>query len=161
MVNRYTLGAAIFSIFLLSIFGIRGAWSWLAESRTTESDRIAAIDRNTINGTEGNFSDRVQAVDSQDNVRVDGQNIDAAELVNSIETLTPLQEAGTYIQRQKRVERDAVVAQTEVDVVPLDDATALQGNTTNVQPEPIAAEPGTRTQPSATAPASPAIPALW
>ena len=161
MVNRYTLGAAIFSIFLLSIFGIRGAWSWLAESRTTESDRIAAIDSSTANNADGNFSDRVQAVDRQGNVQVDGQNVEDAELINSTETLTPLQEAGTYIQRQKRVERDAIVARTEVDVVPLDDATALQGNAAGGQTESIAAAPGTRTRPSTTAPASPAIPARW
>ncbi|MEO0769323.1 MAG: hypothetical protein AAFY72_07800 [Cyanobacteria bacterium J06649_4] len=166
MVNRYTLGGAILSIFLLAIFGIRGAFSWLSNSpQTTNRDRVVAIDGNNTGNSAGNFNDRIRVADDQNNVQVDGQNSQPSTSSPSTvaQNLTPLQEAGTYIQRQKRVERDPIVAQTQVDVVPIStDNTTTAQNNTRVTPQPTATSSNTQSsQRTPAAPASQAVPALW
>lgn len=150
MVNKYTVGGVIFGIFLLAIAGINSASNWLKQGNSTNNtqDSITSINGNNTR--------------SQSN-RVISQ-ADGTTANNSADlTISPLREAGTYIQRQKRVEQDAVIAQTDVNVIP--NTTAAQGNTTADPQPPVTAAPNTRTtQPTATsqptAPA-PAVPALW
>ncbi|MEL6160553.1 MAG: hypothetical protein AAGJ95_07885 [Cyanobacteria bacterium J06554_11] len=162
MVNRYSLGAAILSIFLLAIFGIRGAFSWLSQSpQRTQSDQVAV---NGDGATDSEFVDRLPAPGTQ----ADGRSDQPAGLSSDALTLSPLEEAGTYIQRQKRVERDPIVADTRVDVVPA--ATSAANNAaTQAQPNTQIDQSGAATSPNQSAsgtpataaPASQAVPALW
>jgi len=162
MVNRYTLGGAIFSIFLLAIFGIQGAFSWLSQSPRDNSDRIAAVD----SGTNDSLNNRST---STGNSRI---NVDSSELsstrdgrTSELATFSPLEEAGTYIQRQKRVERDTVVAQTQVDVIPVasanNTAVPVQNDTRVTQPSTSTAQSPSTSRPAAASSSTEAVPALW
>lgn len=162
MVNRYTLGGAIFSVFLLAIFGIQGAFSWLRQSPSADnSDRIEAVNNNR---TDDNIVDSIR---STDNTRIDGNN---SELPSNNDgstntaDLQPLEQAGTYIQRQKRAERDTEVAQTNVDVVPVASAnntpTPVQ-NATRVDQPTVSQAPSPSRPTAATTTTTEAVPALW
>ncbi|MEL6854711.1 MAG: hypothetical protein AAFO83_06325 [Cyanobacteria bacterium J06607_13] len=159
MVNRYSLGAAIFSIFLLAIFGIRGAFSWLNQS--PQRARTGQVAINGDGATDSEFVDRVPATGTQ----TDGRSGQPSGLSSEALALSPLEEAGTYIQRQKRVERDPLVADTQVDVIPTTQAannaaTQAQPDTQIAQPSPTQTQPSAQT-PTTAAPASQAVPALW
>jgi len=163
MVNRYTLGGAIFSIFLLAIFGIQGAFSWLSQSpRSNNSDRIAAVSGDTndtlANRTGATGDSRISVESSELSGTGDGRTGELA-------TFSPLEEAGTYIQRQKRVERDTVVAQTQVDIVPLasanDTTVPVQNDTRVTQPQPNTAQSASASRPAAATSTTQAVPALW
>ncbi|NJM98702.1 MAG: hypothetical protein HC800_17475 [Phormidesmis sp. RL_2_1] len=121
-----------------------------ADNNSSE-DRIAAIDT-TNNGTTSELAN--SPIDSN---QTDGIGIDSTNF-------STLEEAGNYIQRQKRVEVDPIVSATEVTIIPAADATAsnptdapaAQGDTA-VNPQP---EPTTTPQP-ATTPAATPVQALW
>lgn len=146
MARNYGLWGAIAGICLLALLGVRSAVNWLNGSTTAnrEADQTVAIEGNGQTQTNARFGD-------QSETRV-GETL----------TFSPLETAGTYVQRQKRAERDAVVAQTNVEAVPLttDNAVPSAPNTRVEQPAPANVS---NTQPSQTRPASssPAVPALW
>ena len=159
MVNKYSLGGIVLGIFLLAIMGIRSASNWLTQNnaQTTTQDRIVSINPE---GSETGRRSQSNQVISQ----ADGQSTtNSADLA-----ISPLEEAGTYIQRQKRVELDPIIANTPVDVI--SNTVSAQSDTT-VNPQPPATtttptSPQTNTttttaQPASPAPASPAVPALW
>ena len=178
MNNKYTLGALIFLILMGALFGVSRAISWLTQSSQKEEQRIAIVegDRNQR---------RTRSVGAQSDGRADSESDslfseDAGSSANrsselGTETsfdLSPLEEAGTYIQRQKRVERDPEVLNTRVEVAPnatFDTATnpttptPAQPNTrVPNQPEPSTAAPArSPSRPASAAPAAPAVPALW
>ncbi|MEL6937573.1 MAG: hypothetical protein AAFO84_00090 [Cyanobacteria bacterium J06598_1] len=156
--QQYGLWGAIAGIFLLAIFGVRSAANWLnGSTEDTRTDTIVSVEGNRGNGT------RDSVVSQENSTRTNARFGDQSETQGS-ETLTfsPLEEAGTYIQRQKRVERDAIVADTRVDAVPIannNTPTAATPDTRVTQPAPSST---TQTaQPSPTAPAAKAVPALW
>lgn len=181
--NKYTVGGAILGIVLLATLGIRSASSWLSRSTpdASTSDRIAAANNNDSGDPLGNDADQLnsqsdgifndqfndQTISQADDSNGDDNVIDSAN--QSFDDAT-LEEAGSYIQRQKRVEEDGVIAETDVNVIPNADAEVVsaQGNTA-VDPQPTAPEPvpsarpvsPTTTTTTATTPEPVAVPALW
>ncbi len=158
MFNRFSLGATILGIFLLAIFGIGRAFSWLTESPSNDNfaDRGAPAERAT---DEDSFisdqnGDR-QLISQTDNETISQSNDSLSE---DVLAPTPLETAGTYIQRQKGAELDQIIADSNVDATPLanDGAVPTQDNTQITQPEPA-----TSTDSGSTAPASQSVPALW
>ncbi|MGB7485295.1 MAG: hypothetical protein WA901_03830 [Phormidesmis sp.] len=151
MAQKYGLWGAIAGIFIAAILGVRSAANWLNGS-ALESNPDSAIsvdsDNSNLPGADAQTGDTTQT-----NTRfADQSDTPEGETV----TFSPLEEAGTYIQRQKSVELDSVVASTSVEAVPVADAepVSAQPNTPVEQPTPDAS-----TQPT-TAPAAP-VPALW
>ena len=176
--NKYTVGGAILGIFLLATAGIRSAVNWLSSStpRTNTQDNVLSSDdariRSSPNDSRSSSSrsdaDRLNSqsdgVFNEETIRQADRGIDdssAESLINA-----PLEEAGTYVQRQKRVEEDSVVAATDVTVIPLAEAPAAsaQGNTAvNSQPTaPASTSISQPTAPTTSTPSAPAaVPALW
>lgn len=148
MINKYTLGGAVFGIFLLAIMGIRSAANWLAQSNA-EQDSIVSVNTNRLE------SDRSSRVRSEANPVISQSDGISETIPNS-----PLQEAGTYIQRQKRVDQDQIIAKTEVDVIPIAELGASTAPNTTGTNESVGTTPTPRPTPS-TPPASPPVPALW
>ena len=168
MNNRAQLGlwGAIAGIFLLAILGIRSAANWLAQSTPSDVNNPTV----TVDGTQANGSgttdelverDGEQAIGTrtEDDIVVDrnsdrinaqtNQETDQGTAQpNNILTFSPLEEAGTYIQRQKRVERDSFVAATEVEAIPIASAAP---DTRVTQPAPTTV---TDNQPSQAAPST-------
>ena len=154
--RNYGLWGAIAGICLLALLGVRSAANWLNGSTTSnEAERTVSVegDRSGDRFTEGGTEQ------TQTNARFSDLS---GELADETFALTPLETAGTYVQRQKRAERDAVVATTTVEAVP----------TSNTATNPVPAQPTTRveqpapsnvsaSQPSAPSPSAPAVPALW
>ena len=156
MVNKYTLGGAVLSIFLLAIFGVNRALNWLTQStsETAAEDRIVAVNANDTNGS--------LSPDAQSNRSADGQSISQADGSNV--DLLPLEEAGTYIQRQQSIDPEAAVAGSGIEMSPSSNDSfpvAQSGDTTNnpqpTQPEVVNAPDSTTTTPAT----APAVPALW
>ncbi len=182
--NKYTVGGVILGIFLLASAGIRSAVNWLSSSTPSANtqDRVLSSDDARIrsNPNEAQSSSSPQNDADRLNSQSDGifndqtisqadRGIDDSSAQSSINS--PLEKAGTYVQRQKRVEEDSIIAATDVNVIPIADesAVATQGNTA-VNPQPTAPEPAptSSSQPTApnttttSAPSAPAaVPALW
>ncbi len=159
MVNKYSLGGAILAIVLLALMGMRSAANWLASSnpKTTTQDSLVA------DNTSPTASDADNRLRSQPNGQpgVSGDQIISQAgdgTADSSPTSSALNEAGTYIQRQKSAEQDPLVAGTNVDVIPAADSSnvSAEGDTITQQ-QPTTSPPLTSTP----APASPAVPALW
>lgn len=155
MVNKYTLGGAVLSIFLLAIFGVNRALNWLTQStsETAAEDRIVAVNANDTNGA---------SPDAQSNRSADGQIISQAD--DSNVDLLPLEEAGTYIQRQQRIDPDAAVADSSIEMSPSnnDSFPVAQSSDTINNPQPT--QPEVVDDPGSTTPTptpAPAVPALW
>ncbi|MGB3768118.1 MAG: hypothetical protein WA947_16295 [Phormidesmis sp.] len=160
--TRFTVGSVILAIMLLSIFGVSRAFRSLSgndpEART-ESSRVDSF-------TDSNEPGSSSRTGSQNNAQpADVRTLDdEGELV-----FTPLQTAGTFIQRQQRIEEDQTVSATEVSVVAVadnvaDTPPASQGNTiTNDQSATSDTSTSTSSESTSTSPAatSPAVPALW
>lgn len=156
----------------MSIFGVSRAFrSLTGSSQDNRTERVDAFQG------EGD-SDFVASDSSQEGLRQRNGDRTSAQLAdartrdeNGELVLNPLQEAGTFIQRQKRIEEDPTVAGTEVAVLSVSDGSAANSTSTTAQPNTIT--PTTQssnpesttatTRPRATsAPASaPAVPALW
>ena len=151
---------------LLSIFGANRAFRSLSGSNSEdriESDRTASERVDTF--TDNNEGDRIasQPNASSSNARTLTED---GELV-----LTPLQVAGTFIQRQKRIEEDPTVRGTEVAVIAVADGAAPENSPTAAQPTTITNDqtytPPTSTNPTSPRPTNttpstePAVPALW
>ena len=162
--TRFTVGSVILAIMLLSIFGVNRALQSLTGSDSAdriESERVDAFtDTNSRGDRAGSQSDSNQSNSIARTRTEDGELI-----------LTPLQTAGTFIQRQKRIEEDPTVQGTQVAVTPVSDGTASDSASTSAQPNTITGNQtdtpsNTSTAPSPrptnTTPAkAPAVPALW
>ena len=176
--NRTQLGlwSAIAGVFLLAILGIRSAANWLAQSSPSNpEDQALTITGNQTDGAQsdieriggdgGGLSTRTEdrIVTDRDSDRINAQTNQQTDTSQPGDTLTfsPLEEAGTYIQRQKSVERDSFVAATQVEAVPVANNstdTQAQNDSRVTQPAP---ETVSNTQPSQERPATPAVPAHW
>lgn len=166
MVNRYTLGSIVLGIFLLAILGVSRAMSWLGQSTaTTPDDRIVAIESDGTQAT-GNAS-RLSQTESQADGQFDNQTLSQADSIDSASSdtnlaLLPLEEAGTFIQRQKRVEEDKIVTNTKVNVIPVaNNSVAAQGDTVTPQAPATTTPTPSESRPAATGNNAPAVPALW
>ena len=144
---------------LLSIFGVSRAFRSLSgndpEART-ESSRVDSF-------TDSNEPGSSSRTGSQNNAQpADVRTLDdEGELV-----FTPLQTAGTFIQRQQRLEEDPTVSATEVSVVAVADSvadtpTASQGDTITGDQSEISTPTSSRPPSTAPAATAPAVPALW
>ena len=144
---------------LLSIFGVSRAFRSLSgndpEART-ESSRVDSF-------TDSNELGSSSRTGSQNNAQpADVRTLDdEGELV-----FTPLQTAGTFIQRQQRLEEDPTVSATEVSVVAVADSvadtpTASQGDTITGDQSEISTPTSSRPPSTAPAATAPAVPALW
>jgi hypothetical protein len=155
MVNKYTLGGVVFGIFLLAIMGIRSATNWLTQSdaSTTQQDSVLSTNNNRITGDSA-YRSSTQAPNSQ----VSSQSNGSTQLAQNG---SPLDEAGSYIQRQKRVGEDGAITNTEVSVTPTTGKSPVSAvpNTT-VTPQPTSPAPSATTAPKPVTQA-PAVPALW
>ncbi len=148
---------SIASIFVVSILGVRSALGWLIQSNAnnTAEDRLLAAgeftaDSNSVSQFTGQNSNSsgTQTPNPDNNAIGTDQTAD-----NRV--VSPLEQAGTYVQRQQRVQEDSAIAQTPVNIVPTSDttpSTPAQGNTTTPQPT---------STPVVTEPAAPRVRALW
>lgn len=166
MVNRYTLGSIVLGIFLLAILGVSRAMSWLGQSTATpDDDRIVAIESDGTQATDN--ASRLSQTESQADGQFDNQTLSQADSIDSASSdtnlaLLPLEEAGTFIQRQKRVEEDKIVTNTKVNVIPVaNNSVAAQGDTTTTTPTPATTTTPSEPRPAATGNNAPAVPALW
>lgn len=156
--TRVTVGSVILAIMLLSIFGVSRAFRSLtgSEPERIESSRVDAFTATN----EPDASSRTARQNDASTPDIRTRNEDG-EL-----EFTPLQTAGTFIQRQQRIEEDPTVLATEVSVVAVADDSAstptqnntINGDQTSTSETPSSTAPTTSTAP-ATAPA--AVPALW
>lgn len=148
---------SIASIFVVSILGVRSALGWLIQSNAnnTAEDRLLAAgeftaDSNSVSQFTGQNSNSsgTQTPNPDNNAIGTDQTAD-----NRV--VSPLEQAGTYVQRQQRVQEDSAIAQTPVNIVPTSDTTPsppAQGNTTTPQPASTT---------TVTEPAAPRVRALW
>ncbi len=162
MVNKYTLGGAVLAIVFLALMGMRSAANWLARSNeqtTTQDSPVSADDNRVASDTDNPARSQLNSQSGVPGDQIISQTGDGT--ANSSPTLSVLDEAGTYIQRQKSAERDPVVAGTDIDVIPAADSSPVpaQNNTFGTQP-PASTPPSPTPTPSAS-PSSPAVPALW
>ncbi len=186
-VSKKALGGIILGIGMLAMFGARSANNWLSNStQDTTEERIAAGSNNTASDadrfnsqSDGVFDD--QTIDQAD--REIDRAIDQRNLANDAGdrntdstagqnlTYPALDEAGSYIQRQKRVEEDSIIADTTFNVIPnADGAPVASTGDSRVPNQPSAPEqpssstntttPNTTTTEPATS-SQPAVPALW
>lgn len=155
MVNKYTLGGVVFGIFLLAIMGIRSATNWLTQSdaSTTQQDSVLSTNTNRNTGDSA-YRSATQAPNNQ----VSAQSNSSTQLAQNG---SPLDEAGSYIQRQKRVEEDRAITDTEVSITPTTGKSPIsEAPNTIVPPSPTTRPAPTTTAPKPSTPA-PAVPALW
>ncbi len=159
MVNKYTLGGVVFGIFLLAIMGIRSATNWLTQSNanTTQQDSVLSSTNRIERDGAYRSADQASGSLNDQNNRISSQTNGNTEIAQSA---SPLDEAGSYIQRQKRVEQDNAIADSRIDVSP-----TAQGNTVPTQQPATPTPPPTRAAPATPAPKpatpAPAIEALW
>lgn len=168
MANRQIIGlsAVVLGIMLAAGLGIRSANSWLSSSTSTNADQdnLVSIEPNGLNDNDSGLN-LIEGDRARQSNRAGEQLVGQANSIDANQPLSPIEEAGTYIQRQKRVEQDAVIANTPVEIIPNSSGTpvASQSNTV-VNPQPTAPAPVTTTTPSTPA-VTPAIadpiPALW
>ena len=148
MLNKYTLGGVVLGICLMAIWGVRRAISWTPDSaaQTLPADATPVSDTNSGSGSPADDSFISQADDTA------GDDL----------TLTPVEEAGTYIQRQQRVEEDEAVAGTPVTVIEAaDNSEVFAQDNTPVDPQPESPEPANDSTPAEPTTSAPAVPALW
>lgn len=163
-INKYALGGVILGIFLLSIFGIQSAFTRLSsQPDATGQSANNTAQTSRVNGNltveDGGFAEDIRSDETARNAtNGNGQATTAAPFA-----LTTLETAGTYIQRQKSVETDQVVANTSVEVKAATDntATATQSDSRVTQPTAQTSQSASQQRPASAAPASTAVPALW
>ena len=153
--TRFTVGSVILAILLLSIFGVSRAFRSLTSNAPEERIESSRVDAFTASNETDDSSRTASSQDAQiPDVRTRNE---AGDL-----ELTPLQTAGTFIQRQQSTEEDPTVLDTEVSVVPVTELadnppTSTQGNTTSDQSGTTNSNSSASTTPAT----SPAVPALW
>lgn len=187
-IGKRALGGIVFGIFMLALFGARSANNWRPNSaQETTAERIAAGSNNASDTADSTLAARENPdrFNSQSDGIFDNQTINQADRPNSQfnsanndnsaagEALTypALDEAGSYIQRQKRVEEDDVIADTTFNVIPnAEDAPVASSSDSRVPDQPSEPEQppssGTDTPlpnpaPPDTTPSPSAVPALW
>ncbi len=158
-VNKYTLGGVVFGIFLLAIMGIRSAANWLTQpnANTTQQDSVlSSTNRVERDGAYRSANQTSDSLNSQGNP-VRSQNNGSTEIAQSG---SPLDEAGRYIQPQKRIEKDAAIENTQIRVSQADGETPVQSqpNTQVTQPS-VSPTPAPPTLKPVTTPSP--VPALW
>lgn len=168
---RIAIGSVILVILLMSIYGTRTAFSWLTNNNSTASNQPDQLEFTEVNASqnESAASDRnrdrtiAQTNTGQTNNQTSSQDPNA----DGESVLLPLQEAGTYIQRQKSIQEDPLIADSEVTaiaVVGSATSTAAQPNTISTTQTASDPQPTTTSSPStgtSTPATSPAVPALW
>ncbi len=153
--TRFTVGSVILAILLLSIFGVSRAFRSLtgnASEERTESSRVDAF-------TDSNEPEASSRTANQNDAQIPDPRTrnEAGEL-----EFTPLQTAGTFIQRQQRIEEDSTVSDTEVSVVAVADSSIADSAPTSAQGDTTTTDQSETTSTTDTTPAtSPAVPALW
>ncbi|MEL6354502.1 MAG: hypothetical protein AAFR58_22540 [Cyanobacteria bacterium J06627_28] len=162
-INKYALGGVILGIFLLSIFGIQSAFTRLSsQPNATGQSANNNAQTSRVNGNltieDGGLAEDIQPNENTRSVTGDNGQPTAEPFA-----LTTLETAGTYIQRQKSIETDQVVANTSVDVKAATNntATATQSDSRVTQPTAQTSQPASQERPASAAPASTAVPALW
>ncbi|MEM8502040.1 MAG: hypothetical protein AAF716_02680 [Cyanobacteria bacterium P01_D01_bin.1] len=179
MFNRFSLGATVLAIFLMAIFGISRAFNWLRDSPGTSSaDRTApAEDVRTADGADDSFIDNgrdsrtlegdrplvSQSNDGATSPSNNGNGQSDGTISEDVFAPTPLETAGTYIQRQKGAELDQLVADSRVEATPLspDAAISAQGNNQIDSQTDAANSANSSTDNTPTGAASQPVPALW
>lgn len=177
MFNRFSLGATVLAIFLMAIFGISRAFNWLRDSPGTGSaDTVPAEDVRTADRADDSFIDNgrdsrdqegdrplvSQSNDGATSPSDNGNGQSDGTISEDIFAPTPLETAGTYIQRQKGAELDQLVADSRVEATPLapDAAVSAQGNN-QIDSQTDAANGASSTDNTPTDAASQPVPALW
>ncbi|MBE9064823.1 hypothetical protein [cf. Phormidesmis sp. LEGE 11477] len=180
MTNRYSLGATVLGIFLVAIFGINRAFNWLRDSPGDDSfadgGELVEIGgdnsrepRNADDGfiedtraTRSQTDNRTRISQANDGTRRQSNNGLSEEVFDP----TPLETAGTYIQRQQGAALDQIVADSQVEATPLspdgsgtNSSLATQNNTQTDPLDPL--DSSSSAAPGSTAPASESVPALW
>ena len=159
MFNRYSLGATVLAVFLLAIFGINRAFSWLRESPGNDmaADRGAPVeDSRTANSADDGFIESGRPAGSE-NSNQSGDLSDGA-LSDDVFAPTALETAGTYIQRQQGAELDQLIADSSVESTPLAADSALSTQDNN---QVDTTSPADDVSTPSTAPVSQSVPALW
>ncbi len=143
MVNKYSLGGIVLGIFLMAIWGVRRAVTWTPDSAAQTSP----AEGTTVSGASQPDDSFISQTDGT---------------ADSDAGLSPVEEAGTYIQRQQGLEEDGAIAGTPVNIIPAtgDSPVFAQDNTT-VDPQPTSPEPAPTTTPAQPASTPTAVPALW
>ena len=150
MVNKYTLGGIVLGICLMAIWGVRRAMTWPVGSTA----QTLPVDATQVSDT-SSAGDANRPADDSFNDQADGAAGDDT-------ALTPVEEAGTYIQRQQRAEQDEAVAGTPVTVIEAaDDSGIFAQDNTTVDPQPDSPAPAGDSAPAQPATSAPAVPALW
>lgn len=157
--TRFTVGSVILAILLLSIFGVSRAFRSLtgnAPEERIESSRVDAF-------TDSNEPEASSQTTNQNDAQNDAQIPDPRTRNEAGELeFTPLQTAGTFIQRQQRIEEDSTVSDTEVSVVAVADSPIVDSTPIPAQGDTITTDQSETTSTPDTTPAtSPAVPALW
>lgn len=159
--TRFTVGSVILAILLLSIFGVNRAFRSLTgnppETERIESSRVDAF-------TASDKADDSRPAASQSNAPA--TDIRTRNEAGELE-FTPLQTAGTFVQRQKSIAEDPTVSSTKVSVLAVADDASTNSTATSAQSNTITTDQSgttssTSPKPASTKPAtSPAVPALW
>lgn len=179
MFNRYSFGATVTGIFLLVVFGILRAFNWLSESSGTDSfvDRSEFVEVDTNEGPRNAIDGSIEGTHVPD-ARNDDHALTFADdqvtsssdnrFLEDVLDPTPLEAAGTYIQRQNGAQLDPLVADSQVEATSLgtDQAISAQDDTQSDQlvspylsdPSPMTTDAGNI---GSTAPDSQSVPALW
>lgn len=179
--NQKALGlaAVVLGIIFAAGLGVRSAASWLSRSTPSRANQDSVISIGPNNSSNGNRSElKTFEPETVEGDRASQSNRDNTTLLTqangSTQSLSPIEEAGTYIQRQQRVEQDAVIANTPVTVIPTASSSTVAANNTTPPaaqsntrvvtqpspPTPVSTAPTPTAQPSAPAVNDP-IPALW
>jgi hypothetical protein len=158
MFNRYSLGATVLAVFLLAIFGINRAFSWLRASpgNDTAADRGASVEDNrTIDSADNGFIESGRPAGSQNGNQ--SGDLPNGALSDDVFAPTALETAGTYIQRQQGAEFDQLIADSSVESTSAPDG-ALPTQNDNQTDSPAETDD---VDTSSTAPVSQPVPALW
>ncbi len=161
--TRFTVGSVILAILLLSIFGVSRAFRSLASNAPDARQESSRVDT-FVASNETDASSRTPS--SKDAQIPDVRTRNAAGELE----FTPLQTAGTFIQRQQGIEANPTVSDTDVSVLPVADSSAADSPATPAQGNTIPGNPSATPNPNTSTnnpkpnpkPApSPAVPALW
>ena len=167
--TRLTIGGIILGILLLSIVGANRAFQSISGS--DQDDPISSVNDTRVDpfsDVGDRQSDRARSQSNSRPIDSERERNEDGELI-----LRPLETAGTYIQRQKRIEEDPIVSATEVEIVAFGNGAAAsntppaaQSNTIATDQSPPTTNTNTNTtvgsRPTSPAPTTaPAVPALW
>lgn len=155
---------SIATIFVVSILGVRSAIGWLIQSNAnnTAGDRLLAAgeftaDTNSVSqftGQNGNLNSNPNSNPNSNQTLRSGNDATGTDPAAADRVVSPLEEAGTYVQRQQRVQEDSAIAQAPVSVVQVSGPAPSPPAQSNTTTPPSASTPTTQ-------PAAPKVRALW